>query len=112
MRITYANGKTIEGILLSGSEKTMRVALKGGDDVAEFNRVGAAWVSEDCKPVQFRYEWERKTRKAVVSEADCVCTKDLATRLIHLLSTGDEANLSIGTPSKTFPDCSPFLPAA
>jgi hypothetical protein len=100
MIITYANGKTIEGILLSSSDNTIRIALKGGEDVAELNRVGAAWVSEDCKPVQFRYEWEQKTRTAVVSEADCVCTKDLATRLIQLLSTGDEATLATGAPAR------------
>ena len=85
MIIEYANGKTIEGVILSHNDKIMRVALKGSDDAAEFTRLTSAWVSEDSEAVHVRYEWQRQSRKLVVSEEDCVCSKELASRLIHLL---------------------------
>ena len=103
MIIKYANGKTIDGIILSCTDKIMRVALKGRDDVAEFASVSGVWVSEDCQPVQVQYEWQRQSRKQVVSEADCVCSKDLASRLIHLLLSGDEEEqLESGAPVEHF----------
>lgn len=94
MRITYANGKTTVGILLSRNNKKMRVALRGGEDVTEFTSVSGAWVSEDCEVVQVRYEWQRRTRKPVVSEADCVCSKELAAHLVHLLWIDDKVEAS------------------
>ena len=99
MIITYANGETIEGFILTCNDRVMRVALKGSDDVAEFASVNDAWISEDGEPVQVWYEWQRQVRKPVVSEADCVCSKDLAARLIHLLfSGGEQGKLRIGSP--------------
>jgi len=112
MIITYQTGKTIEGILVSRNENTIRVALKGSDDVAEFARVSGTWVSEDCEPVQVRYEWQRQTRKALISVTDCLCSKELAARLIHLLWNGDEAEMQLGTAVGNVQDFTPFLPAA
>ena len=93
MRITYTNGKTTEGIILSRNERIMRIALKGSEDVTEFAIVSGEWVSEDLEPVHVRYEWQRRSRKQVVTEADCVCSKELASGLIQLLLSGEEANL-------------------
>jgi len=44
MIITYANGETIEGFILTCNDRVMRVALKGSDDVAEFASVNDAWI--------------------------------------------------------------------
>jgi len=113
MTITYANGQTIEGILLSHNEKTMRVVLKGSDDVTEFASVKGTWISENLEPVRVCYEWQRQTPKALISVTDCVCSKELAARLVHLLWSGDEAECQIGSwfvaDSQT---CGPFPPAA
>jgi hypothetical protein len=94
MTITYLNGRTTEGILLSRNPKAMRVALKGSDDVAEFASVNGAWISEDSECVQVRFVWQRQIRKRRVSEADCMCPKTLADRLIQMLWTGDGSQLA------------------
>jgi hypothetical protein len=90
MIITYANGTTLEAILVTRHEHTIRVAVRGGDDLLEFKDINGTWVSEDCEPVRIEFEWQRHGHQPEVSEADCICSQDLAARLIHLLLNGDE----------------------
>jgi hypothetical protein len=52
--------------------------------------VNGTWISEDGGPVEVVFEWQRHSRKEAISESDCVCSKELAARLIHLLLTGAE----------------------
>ena len=89
MVIRYANGKSQEGILLARNENRMRVALKDGEDVAEFTEINGVWISEDCEPVQVEFAWQKKSKQAAVTEADCICSHELAARLIRLLLSGD-----------------------
>ncbi|MGA3097304.1 MAG: hypothetical protein ABSF25_12670 [Bryobacteraceae bacterium] len=92
MTIRYADGRTSEAVILSRTENTMRVAIKGSDDVAEFVSVDGAWLSEDLGPVQVEFAWQRHGRQNVIAEADCICPSELASRLIDLLlneSDGD-----------------------
>jgi hypothetical protein len=37
-----------------------------------------------------QFAWQGKTREQVLTEADCICSHDLAARLIHLLWNADE----------------------
>jgi len=86
MTIRYANGKAVEGVTLARTANMMRVAIEGCDDAAEFINVHGTWISEDCEPVTLEFGPRRKA-SATVSEPDCICSRDLAARLIDLLLT-------------------------
>ncbi len=90
MTIQYRDGKTIEAALVARTENTLRVAAPGGDDLLEFTNINGTWVSEDCEPVRIEFAWQRPAVKADVTEADCICPEELASRLIHLLLSGEE----------------------
>ena len=90
MFLTYANGSKVEGFLLARTESTIRVAIPGADDPMELTNIRDTWVTDDCEPVRVEFAWEGKTPEEVVSEADCVCSHDLAARLLHLLWSGNE----------------------
>jgi hypothetical protein len=83
-------GKTVQGAILSRNDKTMRVAVEGGDDAVVLKCVNGTWISEDCEPVEVTFDWQRYSRKEVVSESNCICPKELAARLIRVLLRGDE----------------------
>jgi hypothetical protein len=88
MIIRYADGTTVEAILVSRNGNTMRVVMRGSDDVAEFTGWNGTWVAEDCEPVTIEFEWQRQALSQPVTEDDCVCPRELASRLIHLLFSG------------------------
>jgi hypothetical protein len=90
MLIRYNNGKLIEGVVLSENENSMRVAVRGAADAAEYTFVNGVWISEDCEPVQIQFEWERTATPEVINEEDCICSKELAAHLLQLLFSGDE----------------------
>ena len=102
MTINYPDGRVAEGIILSRTENTMRVALKDGDDTEIFTCVEGTWISEDCEPVEIRFAWQRHFPKGPVSEADCICSKELAARLIHVLLSGDEDECGADLPVVQF----------
>jgi len=86
MKIRYADGRSIEGVTLARTANTMRIAVKGSEDAAEFINVHGTWISEDCEPVTMEYG-PRRNAPATLSEADCICSRELAARLIDLLLT-------------------------
>ena len=90
MTIKYADGRTMEAFILSRTDKRMWVAVKGGDDAVVLTCVNGTWISEDCKPVELEFEWQRFPRKETTSESDCICSKELAARLIDVLLSGDK----------------------
>jgi hypothetical protein len=92
MTVKYSDGRRIEGILLTMGDSGMRVALKGSEDAVDFAFMAGTWVSENCEPVGIEFAWEQQKPKEAVSEADCICSKELAARLLHLLLSGGEAN--------------------
>jgi len=99
MFLTYADGSRTEAFLLARSENRIRVAIPGQDDTIELTDIHGAWVSEDCEPVRVEFAWQKKSQAEILSEADCVCSQDLAARLIHLLWAGsDEKELLAETP--------------
>jgi len=108
MTIQYTNGTKIEAILLSRDGERMRVAVDGSADAVEFVQRGDVWISDDCEPVRIEFAWQKKTRQELIDEADCVCSRSLAARLIHRLLNGGAGEQSAS------PAASPILsdPAA
>jgi hypothetical protein len=51
IRISYNNGRVLQGIVLAFGDSLVRVAVKGADDTSEFRLVHQVWVSEDCEVV-------------------------------------------------------------
>ena len=91
MVIKYPNGKTREGFLLSRQEDSMRVAVENGEDVTEYVQIQGNWISENLEPVEIAFEWQRQPKaEEPPSEADCICPKELAARLIGLLETDSD----------------------
>lgn len=89
MTITYADGAVQEAVLLSLNDGKMRAAIDGAEDAAEFVNVNGAWISDDCEVVRVEFSWERIGRRSEkVSEEDCICSPELAAKLIHLLWNG------------------------
>jgi hypothetical protein len=79
-----------DAVLLLRSENMLRIALQGSDDVLELNQIAGMWVTEDCEPVHVDFAWSRLHPAEPVTEADCICSHELAADLIHLLYTGHE----------------------
>jgi hypothetical protein len=98
MTITYLDGKTLEAVQLARAGSTLRVAVENADDVLEFTDINGTWVSEDCEPVRIEFAWQRKPRQEAVTEADCICPKDLAAELVRLFLSGDEQELTAMAP--------------
>jgi hypothetical protein len=114
MTIKYSDGRSVEAVLLSRTETTIRVAIEGTDDVMEFSDISDAseingtWESADCGPVLIEFVWQRHDRKPAASETDCCCSSELAARLIDSLFTGSEGRIE-GDASV---ESRPFLTAA
>jgi hypothetical protein len=88
MTIDYLDGKTVQAVLLSRTEHTMRVAVEGAEDVIELSNIRGIWVSDECEPVSIQFAWQRLERKPAVSEDEFCCAHELAAWLIHLLFAG------------------------
>jgi hypothetical protein len=98
MTIRYINGQILEAVLLSRTETTIRAAIRGSQDSLELNQIHGVWVAEDCEPVEVEFSWTRYGGAQEVTEADCVCSHDLAARLIHMLYAGSEEPPAAPTP--------------
>jgi|KBSSwiStaDraftv2_1062776.scaffolds.fasta_scaffold2987979_1 hypothetical protein len=91
MILQYESGKTIEGVALSSTDSTMRVALRGHNDVIELVRVDGQWISEDCELVRIQTAWQmgcpsRQTREVPqIQEAELVCPREVAFQLARLM---------------------------
>jgi hypothetical protein len=55
------------------------------EDAVEFPNIQGTWVSQDRKPAQTDFAGHLRDQTLTVSEADCICSHELAARLIHLL---------------------------
>ncbi len=104
MTIAYANGRTVQAVPLARTESSLRAAVQGAEDTLEISEVGGAWITADCEPVTIEFAWQRLDRKPKISEADCLCSRELAARLVHLLFTDsgeDNIRLSAALASQT-----------
>jgi hypothetical protein len=98
MTIDYLNGKSVEAVLLSRTEQTMRVAVQGAGDVMELANIRGTWVTDECEPVSIRFEWQRNGQKPRLEDDFC-CSHELAARLIHALFTGaNEETIEFNAP--------------
>ena len=88
MLITCLDGRTVEGVIYSSSGSTMRVAVDGADDLVDYTCISGQWVSENCEPVEVEFAWQRIAVQEVVTEADCICSAELASRLVESLWRG------------------------
>lgn len=88
MTITYANGAVLDAVVLSQDENTIRAAVAGDADVHTLTHIHGTWISEDCEPVVVEFAWQSQRSPGNPSEADCVCSKALAARLIGMLWGG------------------------
>ena len=62
MIIEYRDGRTVEALILARDSTTMRVAVKGGDDVLQLDHVNGRWVTEDREAVHIEFAWDRAIR--------------------------------------------------
>lgn len=106
MVITLLDGQKIEGVIYSQIGSTMRVAVKGADDLVDYTRISGQWVSENCEPVEIEFAWQRIPKQVPVTEADCICSEELASDLVECLWQGgaDDAvrTLTAGAVSERF----------
>ena len=98
MVLIYADGSRTEAFLLARTENKMRVAIPGSDDPLELAEIHGTWVTENCDPVRVEFAWQGKTNEQLLSEADCVCSHDLAGRLLHLLWSAEEEDTQTARP--------------
>lgn len=89
MTIRYSNGQAFEAALLSQAEDEMRIVLKGCEDVLELRKISDAWVTDECEPVQVDFAWGGPSLLETISEDECICSPELAARLLHLLFAGE-----------------------
>jgi len=110
MVLTYTDGSRKEAVLLARMGNRIRVAIPGSDDPLEITDVRGTWVTEDCEPVRVEFAWQKKTREQILTEADCICSHDLAARLLHLLWSADEEDLRQAGPNAVPADTEGYLP--
>ena len=55
MRISYEDGSSHEGLMLTLAGVEARVAIRGVDDPEQFNLVGDSWFAEDGRKVTFEF---------------------------------------------------------
>jgi hypothetical protein len=67
----------------------MRVAIRDSDDVAGFREIDGAWFAEDGQPVEIEYAWMRRKSQSIPVAEECVCSQEMASRLVRLLFAGD-----------------------
>ncbi len=90
MTVKYADGRVKNGLLIAWENRKMRVVLEGADDTEELISVCDAWISDSGDPVKVQFEWQHHAVQQTVTEADCVCSKELAASLIDCLFGGNQ----------------------
>jgi hypothetical protein len=82
MTITYPDGRVLEALLLLRGNATLRAAVPGHDDVCVFTLVNGKWMSERGEAVKIEFAWDRKTNADTPTEAECICSQELASRIL------------------------------
>lgn len=88
--ITYPNRTVLKAIVLSHDEQAIRAIAPGCTDVLSFTEHHGIWFSDDLEPVTITFEWQRLGMSSIPAAADCICPKELAAKLIHLLVADDD----------------------
>jgi hypothetical protein len=95
MTVTYANGATVEALLLSSDGGVVRVAIAGEEDVRVFTRVDDLWLTENGLPVQLTFAWQKSIPAPMPEESHFICSKELGRQLISSLMNGSEMKESV-----------------
>jgi hypothetical protein len=98
MTIQYVDGRKVQGVVLFRGDDEVRVAVEGVEDAVVFTRRSGTWVSDDCEPVRLEFAWQRRLHTEEVSEDDCICSQDLASRLRQLLLSDSETVVPMPLP--------------
>jgi len=88
--IAYANGSTLDALLLSSQGDVVSAAIAGHDDVRIFKRVDGTWRAEDGQAVQLIYERQKDTPAPFPEESHFICSKELGRQFISSLMNGSE----------------------
>jgi hypothetical protein len=95
MTITYANGTTLEGIVLMRAEGFIRVALRGCRDSVEFvPGPNGTWISEYGEPVQMGDEPVHTGATQAIEEF--ICSQDEISRLVGSLQMASTCTSAAG----------------
>jgi hypothetical protein len=97
--ITYRSGTVLRAILLSHKEHEIRAIAPGCDDALAFSCVRGTWISEEIEPVTIEFEWQRPMTSPILSEDDCICSKEVAARLILTMFRDSEVDEGVAARS-------------
>jgi hypothetical protein len=97
--ITYRNGTVLRAILLSHKEDEIRAIAPDCDDALAFSCVRGTWISEEIEPVTIEFEWQRPRTSSILSEDDCICSKEVAARLIQMMFRDSEVDEGVAARS-------------
>jgi len=97
--IAYANGSTVDALLLSSQGDVVRAAIAGHDDVRIFKRVDGTWRAEDGQPVQLIYASQKDIPAPLPEESHFIFSKELGRELISSLMNGNGAEVTEGGPA-------------
>ena len=89
--ISNTGGRVLQGLILSRTGTTMRVAVNGFEDAEQFTCVKGTWISENCEPVEIQFEWRRHALTEPISDAGSRCSEEMANRFVHVVVSGGEA---------------------
>ena|SRR5579872_3858156 len=99
MTIRFADGRSIEGIVLSHQPGLIRCIVRDVDDVTELTARNGLWYWEGREPVEVEFAWQVASSRRLVTEFDCICSKELALSLIDsLLEESPEPALPFARP--------------
>jgi hypothetical protein len=92
MKITYQDGTVLDAMLLSRGSNFLRLAVSGEDDARTFTLSDGDWRSESGQRVRIELAWERRRLSVVPTESECVCSIELASRLVSMLLVDSHAD--------------------
>jgi hypothetical protein len=95
MTVTYADGVSLEGLVLSADGCMLRVAIAGEDDVRIFTRrPDGRWQAENGRLVQLAWRGEKDDGTPVPDEIHFCCSQELGREVISSLLNGSELKAS------------------
>lgn len=83
MIITFSDGRKLEGRIYTQTASTMRIVVKENEELVDFTCIRGLWLSANCEPVEIGYAWRRIPTIRMISEAVCICSQELASRLVE-----------------------------
>src|SRR5579871_1139541 len=96
MFITFLDGQSIEAHTYQSKGSTIRVAVRGREELLDLTCIRGQWVTENCEPVTIEFAWAQFKPAAGPKLEDCVWSPALAHELIEALHTAPEATAGDG----------------